>query len=36
MASTYEDSRVVVLINKKVHDPRMMQAASKISNTFID
>lgn len=36
VVSTYEDASVVVLINKKAHEPRMIEAVSNISNTFID
>jgi hypothetical protein len=32
----YEDSSVVVLINKKAHEPRMIEAIGNISNKFID
>lgn len=36
VVSTYEDASVVVLINKKAHEPRMIEAVSNISNAFID
>lgn len=36
VVSTYEDSSVVVLINKKAHEPRMTEALSNVSNMFID
>lgn len=36
VVSTYEDSSMVVLINKKAHESRMIEAVSNISNTFID
>lgn len=36
VVSTYEDSSVVVLINKKAHEPRMIEAVGNISNKFID
>jgi hypothetical protein len=36
VVSTYEDSSVVVLINKKAHEPRMIEAVGNISNRFID
>ena len=36
VVSTYEDASVVVLINKKAHEPRVIEAVSNISNTFID
>lgn len=34
--STYEDSSVVVLINKKAHEPHVIEAVGNISNKFID
>lgn len=35
VVSTYEDASAVVLINKKAHEPRMIEVVSNISNTFI-
>jgi len=36
VVSTYEGSSIVVLINKKAHGPRVIEAVSNISNTLID
>jgi hypothetical protein len=36
MVSTYEASSVVILINKKAHEPHVIEAVSNISNIFID
>ncbi len=36
VVSTYEDSSVVVLINKKAHEPRVIEAVGNISNVFVD
>jgi hypothetical protein len=36
VVSTYEDSSVVVIINKKAHEPRVIEAIGNISNVFID
>jgi hypothetical protein len=36
VVSTYEESSVVVLINKKAHEPRVIEALGNISNVFID
>lgn len=36
VVSTYEDSSMVILINKKAHEPRVIEAIGNISNIFID
>jgi hypothetical protein len=36
VVSTYEDSSVVILINKNAHEPRVIEPVGNISNVFID
>lgn len=36
VVSTYEDSGIVVLLNKKAHEQRIVEALSNISNILID